>query len=155
VQSDEAQKGGADAGVHSILTTIAQALGQMYPRIQIAITRPNDFTRRQQLDNLKVLADAVSALPPGTLTTDEIRAIIETNVMSIPMVEDGNVAEQATADESDQEDTGGEERETASADDDEDGAESEMSAPPSPRLELAVAVRELRSSLLQLWEVGG
>lgn len=102
VQSDEAQKGSADAGVHSVLTCIAQILGQIYPRVQISIIRPNDFTKRQQLENLDTLARAVSALPAGTLTPEEVRALIPMTGISIPLVGEGEMSQKATADESDQ-----------------------------------------------------
>lgn len=102
VQSDEAQEGSADVGVQSILSCIGQVLGSIYPRVQVVVSRPNDATKTRQLENFDKLASAIQKLPEGTLTPEEVRALIPLTGISIPMVESDETAQAATNDESDQ-----------------------------------------------------
>lgn len=117
VQSNEAQKGSADVGVQSILSCIGQVLGSIYPRVQVQVSRPNDATKRQQLENLDTLASAIQKLPQGTLSPAEVRALIPMTGISIPMVDADETTEQGTADESTDDNEGdGGEQESAQTD---------------------------------------
>jgi hypothetical protein len=75
----------AENGVFAILKAVEIAFGAIYPRVSIRVTKTNDRARRLGLDLLGMFAAAVQKLPEGTLTRDEIRAIIDAEYLTIPV----------------------------------------------------------------------
>jgi hypothetical protein len=75
----------AENGVFAILKAIEVAFGAIYPRVSIRVTKANDRARRLGLELLGMFTSAVQKLPEGTLTRDEIRAIIDAEYLTIPV----------------------------------------------------------------------
>ena len=98
-QADTASEDSADAGVNSLLHMIGIAFGAIYPRVQVIVARQNDRAQRQNIEALADFASAVNNLPEGTLTTEEIRTIIDSQIMPIPDTGDDLSTQQATADQ--------------------------------------------------------
>lgn len=125
----------ADSGAGYLLSLIASALGSIYPRVQVSVSRPNDLARQQQLTNFKTLADAVKGLPDRTLDRDEVRAMIESLVgIKIPDAGDGVTTSPGSDDTTDiEEDTGNDQA---------DGTQAE---------ENQVLHRAIESMLMEAW----
>lgn len=100
-QAETTADNSADTGVGSILKEVGLVLGAIYPRTQIAISRPNDRAKRLNLDSFKTLTEAISRLPDGTLTPDEIRGIIERDIMDIPESGEDDITVSANSDDDD------------------------------------------------------
>lgn len=105
-QSETAAEDAADAGVNSVLDLVGKALGAIYPRVQVAVTRQNDAAQRLNVGMFREFADAVRGLPEDTLTRDEIRALIERDIFEIPATGDDTVTDSATDDTDDPVDNG-------------------------------------------------
>ena len=84
VQGETAADTVAEGSVFAILQSIEVALGTIYPAVQIAVTKANDRARRLQLELLDAFAAAIHKLPDNTLTRDEIRALIDRDLITIP-----------------------------------------------------------------------
>lgn len=106
VQADTNRASAADAGVEAMLRLIEVALGSIYPRVQVVLTRPNDAIKRENLENLATFAGAVSSLPEGTFTTEEIRTIINRDILDIPEVDTETVSTDADASDTADNDAG-------------------------------------------------
>lgn len=100
VQADTAAENVADSGVFALLQGVSIALSKIYPRLLINIGKTNDRARSLSLRLLNQFASAMASLPENTLTTLEMRAIINRDVLTIPVVTDNNVMSDA-ANESD------------------------------------------------------
>lgn len=100
-QSESSSDGSADAGVNSILDLIGKVLGCIYPRVQVAVARQNDRAQRLNMDTFEVFSSSIRNLPEGTLTRDEIRAIIDRDIFEIPETGEDVKTEGATADQDD------------------------------------------------------
>lgn len=87
VQSETSADVNADSGVQTILSDVAAILGACYPRVTVSISRPNDYMKRRQLENLKTFSDAVGKFPEGTLSIPEVRAMMQNLIVEIPEVE--------------------------------------------------------------------
>ncbi|MBK8035309.1 MAG: hypothetical protein IPK17_38555 [Chloroflexi bacterium] len=98
-QAEEAGDNAADSGIGAMLHKIATALGAIYPRVQVTITRPNDRAQRLNIGTLATFASAMSQLPEGTLSQAEIRAIIDRDILTIPQADVGTVSTSANADD--------------------------------------------------------
>jgi hypothetical protein len=84
-QADTASENMADAGVGAILTAVSMALGVIYPRVHISISRPNDRNQRLNIQTLSNFAAAASSLvEKGILTPVEAKAIIDRDILAIP-----------------------------------------------------------------------
>lgn len=98
----------ADSGVGYPLGLLATALGAIYPRVQIAITRPNDYAKEKLISDFKTFSDSVKGLPVGVLSNEEIRALIESFVgIQIPNTQDGEVTTSPGSKDDSSSDTGG------------------------------------------------
>ena len=106
VQADTNRAAAADAGVEAILRMIEVALGSIYPRVQVSLTRPNDAIKHSNLLNLATFAGAVASLPEGTLSPGEIRAMINRDIIDIPEVTDETVSTDADASDTADNDAG-------------------------------------------------
>ena len=71
-----------------MLQAIEIALGAIYPRVSIQVTKANDRARRLGLELLEKFAAAIGALPEGTLTRAEVRALIDRDHLTIPNTAD-------------------------------------------------------------------
>lgn len=89
----------ADGGVNGILHMVGVTLGTIYKRVQIAISRPNARHQQLQLDRLNTFSEAVGRLPVGTLSTEEVRAIINRDILEIPEIKVDTAQVGATSDE--------------------------------------------------------
>lgn len=99
VQAETIADVNAESGVESILRMVAITLGAIYPRVSIQVKRENDRAQRLNMETLNTFADSVSKLPPGTITTEETRAIIERDILEIPDVTEGFSTTGANSDE--------------------------------------------------------
>jgi hypothetical protein len=104
VQSEVAAENASETGVGSLLHFFAISLGSIYPRVQVAITRPNDRAKRLNMVTFSEFAGAVQKLPEETLTAEEVRAIIDRDIIHIPIVGDDTVTSSASNDDSSEED---------------------------------------------------
>lgn len=110
-QAAEASTNTQDSGIAAMLYRIGVTFGAIYPRVQVAIIRPSDRSQRANIAMLQTFAGAVSALPPETLSRDEVRAIIDRDIIDIPQVDSMVTSANASEDEEDQgpnADSGGE-----------------------------------------------
>lgn len=102
-QADTVAENAADTGIGAILHQIAATLGAIYPRVTISVNRPNDLMQKRNIEVLETFANAVQSLPPDTLSREEIRAIIDSTILSIPVIEQDTLTE-STAPQDDQSD---------------------------------------------------
>lgn len=100
-QAETSSDGSADAGVNSILDLIGKVLGCIYPRVQVAVARQNDRAQRLNMETFATFASAVRDLPEGTLTREELRAMIDRDIFEIPETGEDTKTEGATADQDD------------------------------------------------------
>ena len=104
-QSEAAAENAADAGVNSILDLIGKALGAIYPRVQVSVSRQNDAAQRLNIGMFKDFADAVRSLPEDTFTREEVRAIVDRDIFEIPETGPDTKTEGATPDQDDTRDS--------------------------------------------------
>ena len=97
-QAEVSAEGASDAGVNSILDLIGKSFGAIYKRVQVTVARQNDQAQRLNMETFNDFSSAIRNLPEGTLTRDEIRAIIDRDIMDIPQTGDDIDNESATAD---------------------------------------------------------
>lgn len=95
VQADTAAENVADSGVFAVLQGISIALSKIYPRLLINIGKTNDRARSLSLRLLNQFASSMASLPEGTLSTLEMRAIINRDVLTIPAIADENIIAEA------------------------------------------------------------
>ena len=88
IQGEVSADNVAEGGVFAVLQAIEIAFGAIYPRVSIQVTKANDRARRLGLELLTQFAAAVGALPEGTLTRAEIRALIDRDHLTIPVTTD-------------------------------------------------------------------
>ncbi len=117
----------SDTGVAAILEILEVALGTMFPRVQVAVSRQNDPAQRLNVATFKEFSSAikdVNAAVAGepVLSREEIRALIDRDLFELPDVEDDTVSAEATADSSD------EIKETDSGESDDESNSSEVEA---------------------------
>lgn len=99
-QSDTAADNSAESGVGAILNTVALALGAMYPRVQVSVSRPNDRAQRLNIQTLGTFAQSATALlDRGVLSPEEARAIINRDILAIPETGIDTVVATANADD--------------------------------------------------------
>lgn len=129
-QSREAGEQNSDTGVTAILSLVEITLGAMFPRVQVTISRPNDPSQRLNIGAFNEFASAVQSINNSTggdepvLTRAEVRAIIDRDMFTIPEVDDDGAAQAgATADDTDQVETGDD-----SSDNNDDRENSELAA---------------------------
>lgn len=91
--ADEAAHG----GIYAVMRLIEIALGTLYPRVTISVSRPSDRARRMSLELLDKFATAVGKLPEGTMTPEEARAYIDRELLTIPRTEAVKDARAGTA----------------------------------------------------------
>lgn len=103
-QAETIADNAAEAGVGVILHKLAQVLGAIYPRVMVTVTRHNDRAQRLNVETFNQFAEAVGGLPEGTLTRDEIRAMIDRDILQIPETGDDSMttSTSTTDDESDE-----------------------------------------------------
>lgn len=88
-----------EMGIGALLHWIGVGLGAIYPRVQIAFSRPSDRAKRMKLADFKTFAEAVRSLPDGTLEPEEVRAMLQRDVIDIPESGEDNVMATAGSDE--------------------------------------------------------
>lgn len=86
-QADVVANGTSEGGIFAVMKLIELALGSIYPRVTVTVTKPNDRARRLNLELLDKFATAVGKLPEGTLSGEEIRAYIDRELITIPAAE--------------------------------------------------------------------
>lgn len=101
-QADTVATGAADTGVGALLHQIATVLGAIYRRVTVTVNRPNDLMQRQNIETLNVFASAIQSLPPDTLSREEIRAIIDSSILSIPVIEEDTVSTSTSSKENEE-----------------------------------------------------
>lgn len=102
-QAGVVSENSADGGINSILPVVASALGAMWQRATFLPARVSDATERMKIATLLQLSQAVGHLPEGTLTTPEVRLMID-HVVGIPETDDVESVESTTDNSSDEED---------------------------------------------------
>lgn len=95
VQSGTASDNVADSGVFAVLQGISVALSKIYPRLSITIGKTNDRARSLSLGLLNQFSSAMASLPEGTLSALEMRAIINRDVLTIPIIDDTSIIAEA------------------------------------------------------------
>jgi hypothetical protein len=95
----------ADTGVSAILSVLEVALGTMFPRVTVTISRQNDPAQRLNVSTLKEFSSAVKDLNASiegetVLSREEIRTLIDRDLFPLPDIENDTVSSDATADES-------------------------------------------------------
>lgn len=100
-QSNTASELSADVGVTAVLSKVEIALGAIYTRSSISVTRLHDRARRLNTTVLKEFGAAISSFPEGTFTTDEIRTLINQDILTIPDMASGESTRHATTDNAD------------------------------------------------------
>jgi hypothetical protein len=98
-QADTTADNASDAGVGAILHLLAIALGTIYPRVQVAAKRPNDRAQRLNISTFKDFSTAINQLhSTGTIvfSPEEIRAIVNRDILNIPPTETNTIAQTAT-----------------------------------------------------------
>ncbi len=98
-QADTTADNASDAGVGAILHLLAVALGTIYPRVQVAAKRPNDRAQRLNITTFKDFATAINQMhSTGTIvfSPEEIRAIVNRDILTIPPTEGDTIAKTAT-----------------------------------------------------------
>ena len=96
----------SDTGIAAILEVLEVALGTMFPRVSVTISRQNDPSQRLNVSTFKEFASAikdVNAAVEGdpVLSREEIRTLIDRDLFPLPDIENDTVSSDATADESD------------------------------------------------------
>lgn len=82
----------ADTGISAILYQLSMALGAIYSRVQVSISRPNDRAQRLNIDTLEKFSTASKdMIDRGVYTAQETRAIIDRDILSIPVLENDTV----------------------------------------------------------------
>lgn len=98
-QADTTADNASDAGVGAILNLLAIALGTIYPRVQVATKRPNDRAQRLNITTFKEFATAINQMhSTGTIvfSPEEIRAIVNRDILNIPPTDDDTISQTAT-----------------------------------------------------------
>lgn len=98
-QAEATADNSSEMGIGALLHWIGTGLGSIYPRVQIGFSRPSDRAKRLKLNDFKIFAEAVRSLPDGTLDPEEIRAMLQRDVIDIPESGEDNVMTTAGADE--------------------------------------------------------
>ncbi len=94
----------ADAGVGALLTVLEIALGTIYPRVTVSISRQNDPAQRLNVSTLKDFSSAVKDLNAAVegdepvLSREEIRALIDRDLFELPDIDDDTVNAKGTND---------------------------------------------------------
>lgn len=100
-QSDTAADNSAESGVGAILNMVALALGAIYPRVQVSVSRPNDRAQRLNIKTLTEFSTGATALiDRNVLSADETRSIINRDILAIPQTGIDTVVATANADDS-------------------------------------------------------
>lgn len=103
-QSDTAADNSAEGGVGAILYRTALALGSLYPRVQVSVSRQNDRAQRLNIQTLNTFAQAaVPLVTAGILSTEQAQGIIDRDIIVLPQTGVGTVVTSANADESEDE----------------------------------------------------
>lgn len=101
-QAETVADNAAESGVGSILYKIGNALGAIYPRVSISVSRSNDRAQRLNIKTLTDFATGAAALVDrGILSASEVRSIINRDVLSIPEVGIDAVVATANTEDSD------------------------------------------------------
>lgn len=87
----------SDSGVNSLLSQLAVALGSVYRRVSFAIKKPSNREKQAQMETLLKFLDAVGKAD-GVFDVNEVRAIIERDIMEIPIVDEGDAIKDVGAD---------------------------------------------------------
>lgn len=98
-QSETAANSVADSGVFAILQSIGVAFSSIYPKMEIAVSKINDRARSLSLDLLNKFSLSVAHLPPEALSIPEMRAIIDRDILTIPVIEEGTTLADAASEE--------------------------------------------------------
>lgn len=99
-QSETVADNTAEAGVGTILHKVSYALGSIYPRVQVSISRPNDRAQRLNIATLTEFSTGAMALiDRGVITADEARSILNRDIIALPEVGSDSVVATATADD--------------------------------------------------------
>lgn len=98
-QAEVTADNSSEMGVGAVLSWIATGLGAIYPRVKISFARPSDRAKRLMLADLNTFAQAMQALPEGTLDPSEVRAMMQRDVIDIPEVGEDDVVSTVGADE--------------------------------------------------------
>lgn len=116
-QAETTADNSGEMGIGALLHWIGVGLGAIYPRVQIGFSRPSDRAKRLKLADFKTFAEAVRSLPDGTLDPEEVRAMLQRDVIDIPESGEDNGITTAGADENtDSEGENGEQRESDAGD---------------------------------------
>ena len=99
-QADTAAEQSADSGVRSLLHQIGIGLGSVYKRIMVAINMPNDRSQRLNISTLETFSKAVAKLPESVMSPEEMRAIIDRDILRIPDISDNATNAGTTSDDS-------------------------------------------------------
>lgn len=87
-QTDTASDNAAETGVGAYLTKIGSALGAIYPRVQISVSRPNDRAQRINIATLQVFSQAATPMiAAGVFSAGQAAAIIDRDILSLPPVD--------------------------------------------------------------------
>lgn len=101
-QADSASDNTMDMGIGAHLARIANALGSIYPRVQISVTRANDRAARTNVKTFAQFAGgAAQMIDKGVLDAETVRIIIDRDIMTLPEPQDLTASANASDDESD------------------------------------------------------
>lgn len=89
-QAETTADNSGEMGIGALLHWIGTGLGAIYPRLTIAFSRPSDRAKRLMLNDFKTFAEAVRSLPDGTLEPEEVRAMLQRDVIDIPEADEDN-----------------------------------------------------------------
>lgn len=103
-QSEAASDNAAESGVGALLHQIGTALGSIYQKVSIALTRKSDRAQAMAFDKLDKFAQAVSKLPEGVFQPEQISAVINRDIMDIPALDEESTSVGANADDDNESD---------------------------------------------------
>ena len=116
-QADAAIDNAAEAGIGAHLARIGSALGSIYPRVMISVTRINDRVARANIKAFtQFAAGARSMIEAGVLSADQVAKIIDRDILTLPEADEVTTSANAEDNEDDLEE---DLRESQSAADDE------------------------------------
>lgn len=88
-QADAATENTMDSAIGAHLARIATALGAIYPRVSISVTRANDRAARLNIKTLSQYSGAaVQLITAGVITPMEARLIIDRDILQLPESDD-------------------------------------------------------------------